>query len=780
MTFEFRSLRLPEDTELLHSWIATEHAAFWGMPHATATEIESAYAELLGTPRYQVLLGVEHQAARFLVELYDPLASPLAGAYRHVPGDLGLHFLAPATTAPEAGFTYRALSAAVEQGFADPRVQRIIVEPDLRNKSIQALNARVGFRPCGPVRLVEANGGTKHALLSIITRADFEQATGTVPTGTVLSPERWQRANRHVLAKALGEFSHERLLEPAEHCERSYSLHKDGHRYRFTAGRYRMNHWLVQPQSIRHERWADGSWQPAPVDVLDFVTLYRSELTLGEAQLPTYLEELSSTLSSHCYKQLQASHSSAQLARFAGTAAQSFQRIEAAMTEGHPCFVANNGRMGLGRTDFLRYAPETGTALRLGWVAAHRSRAHFSSLDTLDYEGLLAAELSSAERARLDRRLQHSLDGTGGNREDYILLPVHPWQWENRLSITFANDIAARQLIWLGTSADHYQPQQSIRTFFNVDHPERHYVKTAMSILNMGFMRGLSAEYMKATPAINQWLGELFEKDPVLSTQPVALLREIAAVGYRNPQFEAATDVSAAQRKMLAALWRESPIGALAEGERLATMSSLLHVDDQGRSFAAALIRGSGLDAGQWLATYLDAYLVPLVHCLAAYDLVFMPHGENVILVLKDGAVQRVLLKDLGEEIAVLSDRVELPEEVRRVRTGGDPVLSIFTDVFDSFFRFLAPLLDAEKVLGEDDFWRIVSERLLAYRSGHPGFAEDFDRLGLFAQDFPLSCLNRLQLRNNQQMLNLADQSGGLLYAGDLDNPLASALVALE
>ena len=28
------------------------------------------------------------------------------------------------------------------------------------------------------------------------------------------------------------------------------------------------------------------------------------------------------------------------------------------MTEGHPCFVANNGRLGFGVDDYLRYAPE--------------------------------------------------------------------------------------------------------------------------------------------------------------------------------------------------------------------------------------------------------------------------------------------------------------------------------------------------------------------------------------------------------------------------------------
>ncbi|WP_347039526.1 ferric iron reductase [Glutamicibacter halophytocola] len=163
---------------------------------------------------------------------------------------------------------------------------------------------------------------------------------------------------------------------------------------------------------------------------------------------------------------------------------------------------------------------------------------------------------------------------------------------------------------------------------------------------------------------------------------------------------------------------------------------------------------------------------------MAAYDLVFMPHGENVIMILENGAVKKVLLKDLGEEIAVLSDRVQLPEEIRRVRTGGDPVLSVFTDVFDSFFRFLAPLLDVEGILPEEDFWKIVVERLLDYRAEHPEFARRFDELGLFEKSFPLSCLNRLQLRNNQQMLDLTDQSGGLLYAGDLENPLAFAVLA--
>ena len=45
----------------------------------------------------------------------------------------------------------------------------------------------------------------------------------------------------------------------------------------------------------------------------------------------------------------------------------------------------------------------------------------------------------------------------------------------------------------------------------------------------------------------------------------------------------------------------------------------------------------------------------------------------------------------------------------------------------------------------------------------------------LFADEFALSCLNRLQLRNNQQMVDLADPAGALQLVGTLRQPAARA-----
>lgn len=301
-------------------------------------------------------------------------------------------------------------------------------------------------------------------------------------------------------------------------------------------------------------------------------------------------------------------------------------------------------------------------------------------------------------------------------------------------------------------------------------------MKTALSVLNMGFMRGLSAAYMEATPAINDWLAQLVEGDPVLRSTGLTVLRERAAVGFRHLEYERATDRHSPYRKMLAALWRESPVPSLREGESLATMASLVHVDHEGASFAGALIERSGLAPAEWLRHYLRAYFVPLLHSFYAYDLVYMPHGENVILVLEDGVVRRAVFKDIAEEIAVLDPDAVLPPEVSRiaVRVPEDKkLLSLFTDVFDCFFRFLAAHLAEEGTVEEDVFWRTVAEVIRAYQESVPELADKFDRYDMFAPEFALSCLNRLQLRDNRQMVDLADPSGALQLIGTLKNPVA-------
>ncbi|MEU6502212.1 IucA/IucC family siderophore biosynthesis protein [Streptomyces californicus] len=579
-----------------------------------------------------------------------------------------------------------------------------------------------------------------------------------------LSPERWATANRLLVRKALAEFSHERLLAPAPTGDDRYTVRSDdaSTEYRFTARLFALDHWQIEADTITRHR--HGS--ELPLDAAEFLIELRHTLGIPADVLPVYLEEISSTLAGTAYKLTKEPATSGQLV------AAGFQAVETGMTEGHPCFVANNGRLGFGVDEYRAYAPEAASPVRLVWLAARRDRATFTSGAGLDYDALMKDELSENERARFDGVLR----GLGLDPADYLLLPVHPWQWWNKLAVTFAGELAERRLVVLGEGEDGYLAQQSIRTFFNTDHPEKHYVKTALSVLNMGFMRGLSAAYMEATPAINDWLAGLIERDDLLRGARFSIIRERAAIGYRHRSFEAATAKGSPYRKMLAALWRESPVPGLGPGERVATMASLLHTDHEGGSVAGALIAESGLDPRAWLRHYLDAYLVPVLHSFYAYDLVYMPHGENVILVVEDGVVTRTVFKDIAEEIAVMDPDAVLPPQVERIRAEVPEdmkVLSVFTDVFDCFFRFLGAGLATEGVLDEETFWRTVAACVRDYQESVPYLAEKFTQYDLFAAEFALSCLNRLQLRDNEQMVDLNDPAGALQLVGRLKNPIA-------
>lgn len=587
---------------------------------------------------------------------------------------------------------------------------------------------------------------------------------------THLHPDVWRKVNRLLVRKAIAEFAHEQVFTPSRLGDTvagawgRYELAADTARCRYTfkARRMALRHWHVDAASI--ERELDGQRQP--LDALTFVIDFKRTLGIPADKLPVYLDEISSTLFGAAYKHARPGLSSAELAD------ADYQTLEAAMIEGHPGFVANNGRLGFDALDYHAYAPETAGRFAVVWLAVHRDNAHFAAVPGLDHEALLRQELG-------DERLisfRQQLAGEGLDPADYLFMPAHPWQWFNKLSIMFAADVAERRIVPLGLSEDRYCAQQSVRTYFNLSAPERCYVKTSLSVLNMGFMRGLSPYYMAGTPAINAFLDELISADPVLRDHGFGILREVASVGYRNRYYEAALETDSPYKKMLSALWRESPIPKLQPGERLMTMAALLHVDPQGAPLLPELIRRSGLTASAWLRRYLEAFLIPVVHCFYAHHLVFMPHGENLILVLEGHVPTRVFMKDIAEESAILEKDAKMPEGLERLAVDVPEdfkILGIFIDIFDGVFRHMAQLLDDSGTLEEAVFWRTVAESVLDYQRAHPALAERFARYDFFAPTFLHSCLNRLQLKNNLQMVDLANPAGSLIMADPLDNPVA-------
>ncbi|MFI6131518.1 IucA/IucC family C-terminal-domain containing protein [Micromonospora sp. NPDC051141] len=100
------------------------------------------------------------------------------------------------------------------------------------------------------------------------------------------------------------------------------------------------------------------------------------------------------------------------------------------------------------------------------------------------------------------------------------------------------------------------------------------------------------------------------------------------------------------------------------------------------------------------------------------------------------------------------------PERVRRMRAAvpdDEKLLAIFTDVLDCFLRHLSATPAQHRRAGPGRFLahrRRVRHRVRRHGAA-PGRADAAARL--FAPEFPPSCLNRPQLRNNRQMVDPTD-----------------------
>ncbi|MGQ7788929.1 GNAT family N-acetyltransferase [Nesterenkonia sp. K-15-9-6] len=800
----FRPADPETDAGRVHRWLTHPGAHHWQMGHLSRGQVRRYLEQITDDDAQDAWIGEEAGDALVYVETYDPTRVVLTDVHDAETGDLGMHLLvAPApqdVTRRRHGLTSAIMRAVVAHCWS-LGAGRLVVEPDVENGAVRRKNREVGFEELREIALPD-----KRAMLSVLARGTRpEAAAAGVGTESVagsaagsvagvgsggdagtqhLRPEHMALAQRHLVAKALAEFSHEKLLSPVAEKDRGepagaaplWRLEVPGaSTYRFRARRLALDHWVLDEESLQRLDAVHGHQRP--LDAQELIVELQHLLGIPEDLLGTYLEEVAATLASAAFKNRRGGPSAAQLARGRRDldVAGDLQHTEAGMTEGHPCFVATNGRIGFSVDDLRAYAPESGATFRYVWVAARRAHTRLDLGAGRTEAQHWELELGAAGRARLHARL-HDL---GLDPADYVLLPVHPWQFRHRVAVSFAPDIARRDLVVLGEGPGAWQPQQSIRTAFDVEHPERSYIKTALSIQNMGFLRGLSPAYMRATPAINDWVAAQVRGDARLAELGFDVLREHAAIGYTGDAYHRA-EASSHQQKMLAALWRESPIARLGEREepddRLMTMAALLHRDARGASMAAALIEDSGLKPRAWLGEYLRAYLLPVLHCLEVHELAFMPHGENIILRLREGRVTGVFMKDIGEEAAVIGDR-ELDEDISRMRhviDDDEAAQLIFTDVFGGVLRHLAGVLHADGVLTDTAFWEVVSQ-VVAEQEAR-GEAEGVSRrrrLDLRVPRYAHSCLNRLQLRNTRHMVDLADASGSLIHAGELENPIA-------
>jgi siderophore synthetase component len=565
------------------------------------------------------------------------------------------------------------------------------------------------------------------------------------PLNHALQFERWRSVSRALLAKMLSEFMYEEIINPKP-LETNYNLNlyflplHNNITYRFKAQTRLFDSYRVLPESI--ERQESEVWWPA-TDPLQFILDIHTTVGMSAATTAHLIREISNTLLADAHMHAAKENQESDLL------ALDFALLEGEM-EGHPWITFNKGRIGFGYDDYLAYAPERKQPVNFFWVAVRRDRAEFNSVRDLAYDTLMQEELGELEIAKF----QEMLAAQQVDPANYYFLPIHEWQWKNMIVPLFAEELASRAIIPLGSGSDVYLPQQSVRTFSNVSHSLKRHVKLPLNVLNTVVYRGLPKLQTVMAPRVTEWVKSIRDRDPFLQEEcRLILLGELASLHYDHPYYAQLPGAPYQYKEMLGCIWRESILSKVEADEHPMTMAALAHGNGTDHPFISRLISRSGLSAEAWIERLFNVLLPPILHYLYRYGMIFAPHGQNAILVLKDHIPYRLALKDFVDDVEIsrhpLPELASLPPELRRVlpsKTPEELCQLVLVDLCLCQFRYLSDLLEAHYSYSEFLFWFQMRQAILKYQSRFPELEARFELFNLLTPSLTKLCLNRNRL----------------------------------
>lgn len=421
--------------------------------------------------------------------------------------------------------------------------------------------------------------------------------------------------------------------------------------------------------------------------------------------------------------------------------------LEARLTDGHLYHPSYKSRLGFTLDDNATYAPELATSVTPLLLAVRRDRCRWAISDTLNLTERSGCELlgENSWQVFCDKLAQRELEP-----DDYLPLPVHPWQWNEVVLPGYHQALARGDLLIVGQLADRYLPQQSIRTLSNLSDRNRLSLKLSMNLVNTSTSRVLAPHTVQNAPVISDWLHRLAASTdwPPPLVRPV-LLREVAGVSFTplTPAY--------GQYGALSCIWRESVHIYMQAKEKAVPMTAVTHIGIDGRPFINPWIRRHGPE--QWLRRLVERAYLPVLHLLWEHGTALESHAQNMILLLEDGLPVRVALKDFHDGVrfskVLLSGPAPAlttpPLEHAQINpnsfleTDNADELRDFT--FDALFFVglaeLSWLFLRHYSVEEKRFWQITGEVLHAHQRRNPQGAVRYSLFDCFASEVGIELL---------------------------------------
>ncbi len=506
----------------------------------------------------------------------------------------------------------------------------------------------------------------------------------------------WQQVNLNLIAKAIGEMVFEETISVSENNSLFSFTNSNGVSYSFQGQKSLWNWIKVNPNSITRNGSSLVEASIFFIDTQEYTKM--SDITLAQ-----FIEEMRSTLY-------------ADLKLLQGPSVQEFIELNYLETQqslnGHPKILMNKGRIGWNTSDWRKYAPENKELFTLKLIAIRTNLLKGVLPKQKHYESLTSSEHLESIQMQIDLSL-------------FTLMPIHPWQWENVILYHFQKEIHEGNLIDLGETKNHFSPQVSLRTLNSVFPEAPFEIKLPLSILNTSCIRGIPAKTIELGPLISKSLTTLIAQDTFLQNK-VDILNEEAGVTYIPEDLAQIPGAPYRFHEYLGAIWRESADSKINSHQQIILTANLLYQDSNGASAASAYIEKSGLSAKEWLVSYTQVVIIPLLHLQQQHGIGLVSHGQNIMLVMENYRPQKLVLKDFQGDFR-LSDKapqktIELFNQSYHQITKLKPehlIHDLYTAHFVTLLRYIGMNLSIENVISEKEFYTTISQEISSYENSH-------------------------------------------------------------
>ncbi|MCM3134064.1 IucA/IucC family siderophore biosynthesis protein [Paenibacillus polysaccharolyticus] len=297
-----------------------------------------------------------------------------------------------------------------------------------------------------------------------------------------------------------------------------------------------------------------------------------------------------------------------------------------------PFHPSSKAKVGFRTEDVKTYAAEFGKEIRLRWVAIKRDAVQQGCEDGLSILDMLYDAQREEVQAECSRR--------GLSMDEYLPMPVHPWQLEHIILPRFTKEIVEGSVVVLDAQIGDVFATSSLRSMAQTAESAL-MLKLPVSVLSLG-----AARYLPVVKLLNGLVGEKMLRQAVACDETlkenVYMCEEQNWWGFMPESMGLFDD----HPRHLAAQIRVYPAELLDDGYKIVPMAAL-GVNLDGHHLLTEIM-GRNLSVEDVLEFYnqIATTFYDIVMRLFKVGVVPEIHGQNCCLVLEHNQVEGLLFRD--------------------------------------------------------------------------------------------------------------------------------------